>query len=296
MLESCFHHDTYVDGLVELQVEVHLRNAVHVGLVNVEVAAFKVLCHDSRTRGLGNDSKATLGCPSKEDLCGSLVVLLSEALEDFMFHERRGRRGNIHIELDEACRTERGVRSHSNALGLGQTYEFVLLEVGVKFNLEGSRPDLGILEHIIDSLRLEVRNSNTPRKTLLDELLHGTPGLLVSGLAPANLLLAVVVPARRVAHAGVDVLEGDGEVDEEEVKVVDLPVGELAAGDGSDVFLVVEGLPELGDDEEVFTLHEAFGDGPGDAFSAFLFVSIICMRRQTLDISFECSKIFFGAA
>jgi hypothetical protein len=83
------------------------------------------------------------------------------------------------------------------------------------------------------------------------------------------------VPAGGVADAGVDVLEGYGEVDEEEVEVVDLPVGELAAGDGLDALLVVEGLPQLGDDEEVFTLDEAILDGAGDALAALLLVAVV---------------------
>jgi hypothetical protein len=35
-----------------------------------------------------------------------------------------------------------------------------------------------------------------------------------------------------------------------EVKVVDAPVGKLLADDGLDAFWVVEGVPELADDEE----------------------------------------------
>lgn len=169
---------------------------------------------------------------------------------------------------------------------LSKTDQLGLLEVGVKLNLESRGADLGILEHVVDGLRLEVGDADASGKALLDELLHGAPGLLVGGLAPADLLVAIVVPAGRVADSGVDVLEGDGEVDEEEVKVVDLPVGELAAGDGLDVLLVVEGLPELGDDEKVLALHKAFGDGAGDALAALLLISVVCGKGKIVSAFF----------
>lgn len=97
---------THVDGLVELHVEVHLGDAVHVFLVDLEVAALEVLGHDSRARSLGDDGKATLGSPSEEDLGRGLVVLLSETLKDLVLHEGRSRLGDIHVELDEASGAE----------------------------------------------------------------------------------------------------------------------------------------------------------------------------------------------
>lgn len=283
---------TYVGGLVELQVEVHPGNAVHVLLVKVEGDAVKVLGHDLGARGLGDNSKTSLGRPSEQNLGSSLVVLLSETLEDLMLHQRGGRLSAVHVELDEASRAEGGVSSDSNALSLSKLNKLILLEVGVQLNLKSSRADLGILEHVIDSLGLEVGDSNAAGELLLNELLHGAPGLLVGSLAPSDLLLAVVVPAGRVADAGVDVLEGDGEVDEEEVEVVDLPVGELLAADGLDVLLVVEGLPELGDDEELFALYEAVLDGAGDALAALLLVSVVCTKKNMLESSFVIETIW----
>lgn len=267
---------TYVGGLVELEVQVHLGNASIVLLVNVKGSAVEVLLHNGRARGLGDDSETLLGGPSEEDLGRGLVVLLGEALEEIMLHEGRDGLGAVHVELDEAGRAEGRVGGDGDALLLGEADELGLLKVGVKLDLEGGRADLGVLEHVVESLGLEVGDTDGLGKTLLNESLHGLPGLLVGGLGPADLLLAVVVPAGRVADLGVDVLEGDGEVDQEEVKVVDLPVGELAAGDGLDALLVVEGLPELGDDEELLTLHEAVLDGAGDTLTALLLVAVVC--------------------
>lgn len=91
-----------------------------------------------------------------------------------------------------------------------------------------------------------------------------------------DLALAVDEPARWVAHLGVDVLEGDGEVDDVQVEVVDAPVGQLLAADGLDLLALVERLPQLADDEEVFALYEAVLDGTGYTLAALDFVAVVC--------------------
>jgi hypothetical protein len=65
-------------------------------------------------------------------------------------------------------------------------------------------------------------------------------------------------------------------MDNVEIEVVDAPIGELLLEDGLDLFRVVEGVPKLADDEEVFALDETFLDGTGYALASFDFVAIIC--------------------
>lgn len=270
----------YVCGLVELKVQVQLGNAVHILLRDIPAHAVEVLGHDLGTEGLGDDGKAALSSPAEEDLGLALPDLGGDVLDGVVLQQGSGRGGALHVELDEASRAEGGIGGNNDALRLGELDKLVLLVVGVQLHLEGGRADLGVLEGVVEGLGLVVGDTNALGETLLDELLHGAPGLLVGGLAPADLALAIVVPAGRVADAGVDVLEGYGEVDEEEVEVVDLPVGELAAGDGLDLVLVVEGLPQLGDNEEVLTLHKAVLDGAGDTLTTLLLVAIVCSDRR----------------
>lgn len=246
---------THVSGLVELEVQVHLGNAVQLVLVEIEATAVEVLSHDGRAGGLGDDGDAALGSPAEQDLSGGLVVLGSHGLDGLVLHEWRGILSTVHVELDEAGGTEGGVGSDDDALGLGETDEQILLQVGVQLDLEGGGADLCVLEGVVEGLSLVVGDTNATGEALLDQLLHGTPRFLVGSLAPADLADAIVVPSGWVADAGVDVLKSDGKVDEEEVEVVDLPVGKLATGDGLDLVLVVESLPQLGDNEEVLTLH-----------------------------------------
>jgi len=60
-----------------------------------------------------------------------------------------------------------------------------------------------------------------------------------------------------------------------EVKVVDSVVLELLLADGLDTLLVVERVPEFGDDEEFFTLDKAVLDGAGETLTGFLLVAVV---------------------
>jgi hypothetical protein len=95
-----------------------------------------------------------------------------------------------------------------------------------------------------------------------------------------DLRFAIVVPARRVPRLGRNVLERDGEVDVVQVEVVDAPVGELLLDNGLDLFRVVERVPQLGDDEEVFAFYEPLLDGASDTFSALNLVAVVCGSRR----------------
>ena len=49
----------------------------------------------------------------------------------------------------------------------------------------------------------------------------------------------------------------------------------MLAADGLDFVAFVEGVPELGDEEEVFALDEAIFNGSGNAFAGFLLVAVV---------------------
>jgi len=56
---------------------------------------------------------------------------------------------------------------------------------------------------------------------------------------------------------------------------VTYPVSELLLGNGDDTLLLVERVPELGDDEEVLTLDEAVLNGAGDTLTSLLLVAVV---------------------
>jgi hypothetical protein len=82
-------------------------------------------------------------------------------------------------------------------------------------------------------------------------------------------------PARWVSHLGIDILERDGKVDDVEVEIIDSPICELFAADGLDFVAFMEGVPELGDEEEFFAGDETIFDCAGDAFASFSFVAVV---------------------
>ena len=143
------------------------------------------------------------------------------------------------------------------------------------FDLESRRGGLGIAEEIHDELAVEVADADGFGQTLANKAFHSRPGLLDGSITGDN-ILAIIGEARWVSLRGVDVFEGDGEVDNVEVKVVDAPILKLLFADGLDTVMVVERVPELRDKEEVGALDYAFFDGAGDALAGFLFVSVVC--------------------
>ena len=136
-------------------------------------------------------------------------------------------------------------------------------------DLQGSGRDVGVAHHVEDQLAVEVADADAPAQAVPDEAFHGGPGLLDGRLAGPGGGFG------RVSDGRVDVFERDGEVDEVEVEVVDGPVSELAFADRADALGVVEGVPELGDEEEVGAGDEAVVYGAGDAEADFVFVAVV---------------------
>lgn len=201
-------------------------------------------------------------------------MLLGDLLDGAVVHEQRGVVRLFHIEFEEGLRAEGTVGRDDDALALGVGHQSRLREVRVVFDLEGGGHGFGVAQQVHEELAVEVADADGFRQTLAHEFLHRCPCFLDGGRAGDD-GFAVVGEAGRVAVRGVDVFQGDGEVHDVEVEVVDAPVGELLFADGFDAVVVVEGVPELGDEEEVGAFDEAFFDGAGDALTALLFVAVV---------------------
>lgn len=112
---------------------------------------------------------------------------------------------------------------------LARAHQLGLHEVRVVLDLQGGRRDAGRAQQLVDRLALEVGDAEAAGEALVDEGLHGRPGLADGGLGQDHLGVGVVrEPAGRVAHGRVDVGLAHGEVHHVEVKVVEAPVLELA--------------------------------------------------------------------
>ena len=157
---------------------------------------------------------------------------------------------------------------------LGEVHERLLGKVWVVLDLESLWESLGVASEVHDGLTVVVGDTNALGQTLLVELLHGLPGSGKRGLGLSDLAV-LVVPAWWVADRWVNVLQGDWEVDNVEVKVVDTPVLELLLADWLDALVVVERVPKLGDNEQLLTLDNSLLDGAGDTLTRLLLVTIV---------------------
>jgi hypothetical protein len=143
-------------------------------------------------------------------------------------------------------------------------------------------------------LDVEVADADAAGQALIHQLLHLLPGFVHRGFAECDVAI-FFVPAWRGSDRGVDVFEGDGEVDHEQVEVVQAPVAELLSGDFLDDFLVVEAGPEFGDNEEVFALDEAVIDCSPDSFASFLFVAVVAGAVEETVTGFDRVVDLVGA-
>lgn len=107
-----------------------------------------------------------------------------------------------------------------NVVGLADVEELLLDEVGVVLDLESLGEDLGVAGKVKESLAVVVGDTNVLGKLLLVQLLESSPCLVERSLDRGDLAV-LVFPARRVADAGVNVLDGEREVNDVEVEVVD---------------------------------------------------------------------------
>ncbi len=142
------------------------------------------------------------------------------------------------------------------------------------FDLQRRRTDFCVAQKVKNERALEIADPNTLGQALLHQLFHSRPRLLDRGIA-LNDVFAVVSEAGWVAVGRIDVFERDGEVHDVQVEVVDAPVLQLLFADGRYAVVVVEGVPEFGNEEEVAALDETVFYGAGDALAGFDFVAVV---------------------
>jgi hypothetical protein len=94
----------------------------------------------------------------------------------------------------------------------------------------------------------------------------------VCKLHPRVLPLRVVNPLGRVALLKGHELEGDWEVDEVQVDIIELQVAQRLAQGWLHVLLGVVGVPELGSDEQVLPLHHPLLNAGSNGFSHLLHI------------------------
>lgn len=265
---------THIRRVVESQPLIQPTDLLHLILLQVKTAHVQILRQTGLIVALRNDSNTTLGRPAKQDLRGSLAVGVGDALDDVVLEEERGVVRLLHVELEEGQRAEGAVGRDGDAALLAQLEQRLLRKVGVVLDLQGLREVFGVAEEVEEERAVVVADADGFDQAGGVELFHGVVGFLERGVAELD-FLAFVEEAGRVAYGGIHVLETDWEVDYVEVKIVDAPIGELFLADGRHVLFVVEGVPQLGYDEEVLTLHDSLVNGALDALAGLDLVAVV---------------------
>lgn len=116
-------------------------------------------------------------------------------------------------------------------------------------DLERSWADFGVAKQVEDQRALEVGDSDGLGVAFANEGLHGSPGFLNRGIAGLDVVLAVEGPSGWVADGGINVFECNWEVDDEEIKIINVPISKLLLGNLLDLIAVMEAVPELADQE-----------------------------------------------
>ena len=112
------------------------------------------------------------------------------------------------------------------------------------------------------------------------EFLDSVIGLLVSHSLVNDHLVTifaealVISPFHWVALLDWDVLDCAGEVNQEEINVIETKVSQRLLAGLSNVLRAVESIPKFSSDEEVFSLHNTLINSSLDTLTSFDFVKI----------------------
>lgn len=139
--------------------------------------------------------------------------------DDGMYEQRLKVLRFFKVEFNKALRAKGRVSGDGDTLLFGEVDEVGLNEVWVVFDLEDGDGDFGVAEGVHEEGALEVGDTDGAGEALFDEAFHSLPGLVdgdVDGFdALVDTVITLVGPGSGVVLGVVDVLEGDGEVDQE---------------------------------------------------------------------------------
>lgn len=216
--------------------------------------------------GLGDDAVAADLGPGEDDLGAGGLVLLGDLGDGGVVDEE----GEV-----EAVVAKGRVGGDVDVLLLAEGDELVVLQQArVALDLVGGGDDAGGLDDGLDVLDGEVGDADVAGLGL-GEGDHGLPGVDEghAGVEGDLVLLGGVLGEEGGADLALQG-EGDGPVDEVQVEVVELQLGEgVVEGLGDDVG-VVGVVPQLGGDEEVLALEAKLLDALVQALGDLLLVLV----------------------
>lgn len=269
-------------GRVEAQAPVQAGDLLDLLLGQLEVKQAEVLLQAVDAVGLRDDDDVALGAPAEQYLAGRLAVLRCDALDDVRLEQRLDSLCVGVAQLQEALRAEGRVARHRDAVLLRHGDELGLRQVRVVLDLQHAKRQLVVRQNVVDELRVEVGNADAAHESVgvllsLNQLLESLPRLLDRDARQRRRLrLLLVGPEARVADlVEGNELQGDGEVDQEQVEVAETPGLILEAGLLERVLPLMVVVPELGGDEEILALDDTLLNGTADTLSCLGAVGVV---------------------
>lgn len=216
--------------------------------------------------GLGDNAVAADLGPSQDDLGTSGVVLLGDGLDGGVGDEK----GQA-----EAVVSEGRIGGDVDALLLGVGDQgVVLVQAWVALDLVDRGADAGGFLDGLEVVDGEVGDTNVPGLAL-GERDQGLPRVdQGDAVVEGNLALLFLVLGEEHLTDGTLQGEGDRPVDEVEVEVVELQLGECVIEGLLDVLRAVGVVPQLGGDEEILTLDAKVLDALVKALGDLLLVLV----------------------
>ena len=179
-------------------------------------------------------------------------------------------------------RAEVAVRHDLHSFLLGHAEESLLAEEGVHLDLERVRLFCGVGHDLADHARAHIADANVPDEARSLETLHGFVGLLVSHTFVYDHLRGItdkgwvsVLPLRRILGLNWNELNGEGEVNEVQVQVLNSEVSQTLTASELDMLGAMERIPKLGDNEEVFSCANTLLNGPCNALTNLDFITVV---------------------
>ena len=230
--------------------------------------------------GLGNRGGASLHGPAQKDLCGGLTVGGGDIFDHLLFDD--GWHFTCEIKLNIGKRSEVAERHDCDSLLLAHSEEIGLWQVWVHLDLEHGRLDCGVVEHLPEHHSVDVADTDVLGESLALESLHSLVSLLVSACGVENNLWFAAIqgwveaePLGWILLLDGDELEGDGEMNQVQVKVVKTKISQSLLASHLDVLRAMESVPELGNDEEVRPGNNALVNGLADTLSHLDLVTVV---------------------
>lgn len=146
--------------IIQAQANIQARDLGNLLLGQVKRGAVQVLRQALGAVGLWNHDDVALRGPAEEHLRRRLAVPVRHRLDDGVLEERRrgGRLAAAHLQV--RLRAEAAVRRHDDAVLLRHVDEVALRQVRVVFDLQHRGPDLGVAQHVVEELGVEVGYAN----------------------------------------------------------------------------------------------------------------------------------------